>query len=143
MTELLTPRECADYRRCSLRKLDRERANGLGPPFVSDGGRVFYRRGDVDDYLASHLTGGEDREQRAAAVEGRKPTPLRGLRGRRKPSDFGQPRTGLARSKMLTHNNTLSGASLGGQKNAQRGANRLGIRKNRYATHNAAILRLQ
>jgi hypothetical protein len=30
-TELLTPGECAEYRRCSLRKLDRERARAAAP----------------------------------------------------------------------------------------------------------------
>jgi hypothetical protein len=28
-TDLLTARECADYRRCSLRTLDRERERGV------------------------------------------------------------------------------------------------------------------
>jgi len=34
ISELLTPRECADYRRCSVRTLDRERAElrGLAMP---------------------------------------------------------------------------------------------------------------
>ena len=53
--ELLTPRECADYRRCSIRKLDRERADGRGCPYVRIDGRVFYRRGDVDQFIKSHL----------------------------------------------------------------------------------------
>ena len=62
-TELLTPRECAEYRRCSLRKLDRERAEGRGPSYVHDNGRIFYRRGDVDAFLAARLRGGEDRDR--------------------------------------------------------------------------------
>ena len=53
--ELLTPRECADYRRCSIRKLDRERADGHGCPYVRIDGRIFYRRGDVDQFIESHL----------------------------------------------------------------------------------------
>jgi hypothetical protein len=53
--ELLTPRECADYRRCSIRKLDRERAEGRGCPYVRIDGRIFYRRGDVDQFIESHL----------------------------------------------------------------------------------------
>jgi len=60
-TGLLTPKETAEYRRCSLRKLDRERAEGRGPPYVHDSGRIFYRRSDVDAFIAAHLCGGEDR----------------------------------------------------------------------------------
>lgn len=58
-TELLTPKECAEYRRCSLRKLDRERAEGRGPRFVQDSGRIFYRRSDLDRFIAAHLCGGD------------------------------------------------------------------------------------
>jgi hypothetical protein len=53
--ELLTPRECADYSRCSIRKLDRERADGRGCPYVRIDGRIFYRRGDVDRFIEQHL----------------------------------------------------------------------------------------
>ena len=31
-SELLTPKECSAYRRCSVRKLDRERTEGRGRP---------------------------------------------------------------------------------------------------------------
>jgi hypothetical protein len=65
---LLTPREAAEYRRCSLRKLDRERAEGRGPRFVQDNGRVFYRLSDLDAFIAAHVRGGEDRDQQAAAA---------------------------------------------------------------------------
>lgn len=68
MTELLTPKECAEYRRCSLRKLDRERATGIGPAFIRDNGRILYRRSDVDQHLAARVCGGEDRDQRRAAA---------------------------------------------------------------------------
>jgi hypothetical protein len=61
-TGLLTPKECATYRRCSVRKLDRERSEGRGPPFVRIDGRIFYRRGDVDRFIAYHIHGGEFRE---------------------------------------------------------------------------------
>lgn len=67
-TELLTPRETAKLRRCSLRKLDRERSEGRGPPFVQDNGRVFYRRSDLDRFIAARIRGGEDRDQRSAAA---------------------------------------------------------------------------
>jgi len=58
-TELLTPRESAAYRRCSIRKQDRERADGRGPPYIRIDGRIFYRRSDLDCFLTAHLTGGE------------------------------------------------------------------------------------
>lgn len=66
--EFLTPRECAQLRRCSLRKLDRERASGIGPAFIRDNGRILYSRADVDQHLLAHRRGGEDRAQRAAAA---------------------------------------------------------------------------
>jgi hypothetical protein len=58
-TDLLTPKECASYRRCSVRKLDRERAEGRGCLYVRIDGRIFYRRVDVDDFIAAHLRGGD------------------------------------------------------------------------------------
>ena len=61
--ELLTPKECAAYRRCSLRKLDRERADGAGCPFVRIDNRIFYRRADIDRFIEAHLRGGELRDR--------------------------------------------------------------------------------
>lgn len=58
-TEIFIPKECADYRHCSVRKLDRERAEGRGPPYVRIDGRIFYRRSDVDRFIAEHVCGGE------------------------------------------------------------------------------------
>jgi hypothetical protein len=58
-TELLTPKECAAGRRCSVRKLDRERAEGRGPPYIRIDGRVFYRRADVEQFIAAHVCGGD------------------------------------------------------------------------------------
>jgi helix-turn-helix protein len=49
--ELLTAAEYARLRRCSLRTLDRERANRSGCPYVRLGGRVFYRRSDIERYI--------------------------------------------------------------------------------------------
>jgi hypothetical protein len=57
-TDLWTPRECAAYRRCSVRTLDRERELGDGCPYVRIGGRIYYRRGDVDQFIAEHIFGG-------------------------------------------------------------------------------------
>jgi hypothetical protein len=53
--ELLTSKECAAYRRCSVRKLDRERAEGRGCSYVRIDGRIFYRRADVDRFIEAHL----------------------------------------------------------------------------------------
>jgi hypothetical protein len=79
-TDLLTSIECAEYRRCSVRKLDRERAEGVGPAYVRIGSRIFYRRRDVDRFISAHVCGGELHDVDAAA----EPTPHR--RGRpRKP----------------------------------------------------------
>jgi len=64
-TDLFTARECADYRRCSLRTLDRERELGNGCLYVRIGGRIYYRRGDVDQFIANHVCGG-DRERPVA-----------------------------------------------------------------------------
>jgi hypothetical protein len=55
LPSLLTPKECAVYRRCSVRKLDRERAEGRGCPDVRIDGRILYRRADVDRFIESHL----------------------------------------------------------------------------------------
>jgi hypothetical protein len=58
-SELMTPKECCNYRRCSGRKLDRERAERRGPPYVRIDGRIFYRRSDVDRFIGTHLCGDE------------------------------------------------------------------------------------
>ena len=58
-TELLTPKECSEYRRCSLRKLDCERAERRGCPYVRIDGRIFYRRSDVDCFIGAHVCGGD------------------------------------------------------------------------------------
>ena len=49
--ELLTPAEYARLRRCSLRTLDRERSSGSGCTYVRLGGRIFYRRSDIELYV--------------------------------------------------------------------------------------------
>jgi hypothetical protein len=57
LPELLTPRECAALRRCSVRTLDRERADGRGCPYVRIDNRIFYRRQDLDQFIATHVRG--------------------------------------------------------------------------------------
>ncbi len=49
--------ETAQYLRCSLRTLDRERAEGRGIPYVRIGGRIRYRRADVEAFVAAHVRG--------------------------------------------------------------------------------------
>ena len=55
--DLLTPREYACYRRCSVRTLDRERAEGRGCPYIRLGARILYRRSDIIHFLSSQLRG--------------------------------------------------------------------------------------
>lgn len=57
MEELLTAAETAQILRCSLRTLDRERAVGNGCPFVRLGGRIRYRRSDIDAFVAANVRG--------------------------------------------------------------------------------------
>ena len=59
---LLTARETARLLRCSLRTLDRERADGLGCPFVKIGGRIRYRRADVEAFVEAHVRSRADGE---------------------------------------------------------------------------------
>jgi excisionase family DNA binding protein len=54
---LLTAGETARYLRCSLRTLDRERADGRGIPYVRIGARIRYRRADVEAFVAAHVRG--------------------------------------------------------------------------------------
>jgi hypothetical protein len=70
--KLLTPRECAAVRRCSVRKLDRERADGRGCPYVRIDGRIFYRRQDVDKFIAEHVRGPHDADSDLAPEEVRR-----------------------------------------------------------------------
>ena len=54
--ELLTRDEYARLRRCSLSTLDRERANHSGCPYVRLGGRLFYRRSDIDHFIETKVS---------------------------------------------------------------------------------------
>jgi excisionase family DNA binding protein len=55
---LLTVAEAAQFLRCSLRTLDRERAEGRGCAYVRIGRRIRYRRADVQAFVTAHLRGG-------------------------------------------------------------------------------------
>jgi hypothetical protein len=92
--DLLTPPEYARYRRCSVRTLDRERADGVGCPYIRLGSRILYRRADIDCYLHAHLRAGENRFGQPAndlEVAAREPKPGIGARpGSRAPSARGK-----------------------------------------------------
>jgi hypothetical protein len=57
---LLTQREYARYRRCSIRTIERERAVGTGCPYVRIGARILYRFADVDRFVDAHRIGVSD-----------------------------------------------------------------------------------
>ena len=48
-SELLTAIEAAAHLRCAKQTLARWRCEGGGPAYVKAGGRVLYRREDLDD----------------------------------------------------------------------------------------------
>ena len=52
---LLTAPEAARLLRCSVRTLDRERADGRGCPFVRINGRIRYRRVDIESFIVANL----------------------------------------------------------------------------------------
>ena len=53
--ELLTTDEYAQWRRCSSRTVERERATGGGCPYVRLGGRILYRRSDIERHIEKHI----------------------------------------------------------------------------------------
>ena len=55
MEELFTQAEYARFRRCSTKTLERERVAGTGCPYIRVGGRVLYRRGDIEAFLAARV----------------------------------------------------------------------------------------
>ncbi len=54
----LTTEEYAQLRRCSVRTVERERANGDGCPYVRLGSRILYRRADIDRWIEQHVHSG-------------------------------------------------------------------------------------
>jgi hypothetical protein len=56
-TVFFTPREYALFRRCSVRTLDRERAEGRGCPYIRVGSRILYRRVEIEKFLDACVKG--------------------------------------------------------------------------------------
>ena len=52
-SDLLTTKEAAAYISSTPGSLGSSRATGHGPRFIKIGTAVFYRRADLDDYLAN------------------------------------------------------------------------------------------
>jgi hypothetical protein len=57
LNKLLTQKEYADIRRCSVRTAERERESGDGCPYVRLGRRIYYRREDVERFISAHVRG--------------------------------------------------------------------------------------
>ena len=53
--ELMTGAEAAEFLRISPKTLPRWRWEGSGPNFVRVGRKVFYRRGDLAEYLLGRV----------------------------------------------------------------------------------------
>lgn len=57
--------DAAAYLGLSVSTLDKHRSSGTGPRYLKLGGRVFYRRADLDAYLQSAVV--ETTDSRSAA----------------------------------------------------------------------------
>jgi predicted site-specific integrase-resolvase len=69
MPEILIESEAAAYMRVAVGTLRNWRSGGRGPRYSKAGGRVIYRRSDVDAYLERHARDPEaprPRRKRAA-----------------------------------------------------------------------------
>ena len=65
--EFLLTAEAAALLRLSKRTLEKYRMTGIGgPPFVRIGGRVLYRRADLENWLAANLWRSTSEEMAAA-----------------------------------------------------------------------------
>jgi hypothetical protein len=56
LPELLTPMEAAAVRRTTTGHLANERSRGLGPPICKLGGRVFYPKESLVNYITERIT---------------------------------------------------------------------------------------
>ena len=52
--DLMTTAEAATYVGLSRRTLERYRVTGEGPTYLKNGGRVFYRQADLDQWLENN-----------------------------------------------------------------------------------------
>lgn len=58
-TTLMTQPETAEYLRVAEHTLENWRYRKIGPRFMKAGGRVLYRRNDIDAWLESSAQGGD------------------------------------------------------------------------------------
>jgi hypothetical protein len=86
-SDLLTSAEYAHYRRCSLRTVERERETGGGCPYVRLGGRVLYRRADIQRYIEEHVRGHEISKDAALTSQHPNQRPKVLVRGDRSPGE--------------------------------------------------------
>lgn len=56
LSEYLTRHDCADDLGITCTTLDAWRSSGSGPPFTKIGGRYFYRRAALAEWIASRET---------------------------------------------------------------------------------------
>ncbi len=55
MTKIFTEKECAELLKISVKKLQKDRCNRVGIPYVKLGGSVRYREQDIYQFLDNHL----------------------------------------------------------------------------------------
>ncbi|TAA11258.1 DNA-binding protein [Pseudoxanthomonas winnipegensis] len=60
MIERLTGNDAAKYLGLSKSTLEKMRHEGRGPRYLKIGGRVFYRRPDLDEYIERSVVETED-----------------------------------------------------------------------------------
>jgi hypothetical protein len=71
MQRLLTQKEYADMRRCSVRTTERERETGNGCPYVRMGRRIYYRPEDVQQFITAHVRGSDKKSPPARMSDAR------------------------------------------------------------------------
>lgn len=51
---LLSTHEAAEFVQNSSRTFSRWRSQGVGPSYIRVGGKIRYRKGDLDDWITRH-----------------------------------------------------------------------------------------
>lgn len=51
--EVKTEAEYAEWRGCSVRTIQRERSQRIGPPFIKLGSKIYYRVAAIEKWLLS------------------------------------------------------------------------------------------